>query len=950
MLNRIARWMREALRWVRYMYFLRFSILMLAFPVLFVRLNNTGASSIVRGILVPEFRGQYLCVAFFQVSAGFAALIVARVVLAHGPERFNEGIPWLLRGLLVHERAHWISEFFAVVLFQLPGLYVLVTIAGKSQLEGVLPSQIWSGILPGAALAAAIWWSANAWFYLAYDVPAAPPPPPPALTMLVLGKNAARTMLYPRAWFGLYRPGTPLAGMRGTLESAETPLRNSWVDRLVVRVAAFLDRIFKLNGYLYADGTPFEGHVFATVATVVFALIFFVIWPLAAPMPSVRASAIMLVALCIAALVILVFFWRATVPGGGGHLWFWQTILTIGVIGFVVAVFGLYFLSASNRFPVLAVLTLLVTLLLWTLSGIAFFADRYRVPVLTTLIVCMIMPRIFGVYGDREEHYLSTTSHLSSPTDAALASAPDNIPTPAAILDARLADLSDAKNIEADKPLIIVTATGGGLHASAWTAAVLAQLELRFEKEKIPFHQHLLLMSTVSGGSVGLLNYLRELQEPTPNWVRMQAAAQCSSLEAVGWGLIYYDAPKALVPLLPFAMASSGGDNDLDNTPLDKDRTWSLRKAFARNLHDDYCDQMRPEITNYFGVADSWTKPPFYKLHANLLNARAEINNLEKSLTLRNLLPTTQNQLPAFTMNTTTVELGERFLLANYQVPQYPLDRTSDLPAQSFLDTIGCCRDRTFDLPLATAAQMSATFPLVSSAARAPKDAEWHSVHFVDGGYYDNDGTASALEFLRYALASPDSGARDDEKKHLQSIQNKLHDPQHPLRILLIEIRNSPDPAEGSEAEVQKERTAGGGRGAGTEAWNMFSQLVAPLEGFWNAGHEGVTGRNRASLSLLERALEQQLRVHRIVFDDRNSQGEVGTDPLSWSLTPKQRAEVLSSSCPGKMTGKYDEAAKWYNQREWPNDALAPVPGAPANIKEIPVTDPNQPSPPAQLR
>src|ERR1035441_6465192 len=96
----------------------------------------------------------------------------------------------------------------------------------------------------------------------------------------------------------------------------------------------------------------------------------------------------------------------------------------------------------------------------------------------------------------------------------------------------------------------------------------------------------------------------------------------------------------------------------------------------------------------------------------------------------------------------------------------------------------------------------------VSSATRVAHSVDDRSVHFVDGGYYDNDGTASALEFLRYALA-PSVGIDTDvktlkeetlkerkleEKGHLESIERKLE--KHPLRILLIEIRNSRDTAE----------------------------------------------------------------------------------------------------------------------------------------------------------
>ena len=156
------------------------------------------------------------------------------------------------------------------------------------------------------------------------------------------------------------------------------------------------------------------------------------------------------------------------------------------------------------------------------------------------------------------------------------------VPTPKDILLDRLAASADQlDDSEQDRPLIIVTATGGGLHASAWTAAVLARLEATFDQSSPgSFHRSLLLASTVSGGSVGLFSYLREIQPGSvPDFTRMQIAAQCSSLEAVGWGFAYYDLPKAFVPLLPYFIPPSSGDGDLDKSPLFKDRTWSLRKG-----------------------------------------------------------------------------------------------------------------------------------------------------------------------------------------------------------------------------------------------------------------------------------------------------------------------------------------------------------------------------------
>ena len=143
----------------------------------------------------------------------------------------------------------------------------------------------------------------------------------------------------------------------------------------------------------------------------------------------------------------------------------------------------------------------------------------------------------------------------------------------------------------------------------------------------------------------------------------MQIAAQCSSLEAVGWGFAYYDLPKAFVPVLPYFIPPSSGDGDLDKSPLFKDRTWSLRKGFSRNAYNEFC-------------VDTWHRdhgePVAGGLRMRLasrMKQQSDAEELEKKLTLRSLLPSKNNIFPAFTMNTTSYEDGLRFLLANYRIP-----------------------------------------------------------------------------------------------------------------------------------------------------------------------------------------------------------------------------------------------------------------------------------------
>ncbi len=873
--------LQPAARWVRYAYFLRFSLMLWLFaPVLCVL--NLRDSTLTSGIVTPETWQQYVCVGFFLVSASFAALVMARVVIINGPERWDRGYnkqndarPPLLTRFLDNDSGK--DENAALLISQAPtGLvFLYLIINGVSQ--DVNHWQIWPGFILGAILSAVFWWVLNAWYYVRYVPPPLPQPP----KIYSLGENAARTILFPRWCFGLNREGSEYPG-EPTIEQAKTDLPR-------VTLGALGEWLARQPGFgftIESDHFVFEGHAFATVALLVFILFSVIIWPLTAPVPAPTVSIVMIGSLLFFGAVAIGLILAAK-PLEGGSVWKARLALCIGIASFLFAVVKFYMGPSPERFPILATILILVTALSYALAGVAFFLDRYRVPVLTMIVVAMIVPRLFHldrtIYWDggphlgnsQEEHYLSTTTYNGS---AAV------VQTPAKILADRIV-------AQDQQPLIIVTATGGGLHASAWTAAILARLE---EKIGRPFHHRLLLMSTVSGGSVGLMAYLRELHEGTlesnPDLAkaRMQSAAQCSSLEGVGWGLIYYDLPKAFVPIAPYFIPPSSGDGDLEanrpgSTPLLKDRTWSLRKAFERNLNNSYC--------NWLWVKDGNPDP-------GLQTGLTKNPHVGAGLTLRQLPPVglKNASFPAFTMNTTTVEHGERFLLANYAVPEHQISGEPEYRARSFLATFSGTQPPVInkqpplpDLPLATAAQMSATFPYVSSAARVPMaiDNNVNSVHFVDGGYYDNDGTASAIEFLRYALAP--SPQEKQEPGYPQPDPIARLDKDHPLRILLIEIRNSGDIAPtGPETN--------GDESNDNAPWNALSQLEGPLLGFWQAGHESVTGRNRTALGLLEQALDGKLQIHRVVFADANSPKLAGTDPLNWSLTPKQRGEVRFSA------------------------------------------------------
>lgn len=925
----MIQFLREVGKWTRFAYFLRFAWLIWLFAPILCFLNIAD-KTLTSGILVAEFWQQYLCIGFFLVSAGFTALVLARIVLINGPERWDlqapdapsDCRPAILRRVFVNDEGKF--EAVAVGVSQVPNLFVFAYLLHFGVCQDIDAGSILGGLLAGALLAGIFWWNANAWYYLTFKEP--PAPEGQRRIVFRLGDNAARTILFPRSWFRLNPANAALEG-KPTIEQARTMFSRPGFEKFdsILGFAKLRQLVIDRRGYSdRARGNSFyEAHNFAIISFFVFLGLYLLIWPLTAPVAAPAASIFGLAVSLLFVLAVIAIFCTAepaTVGEQTGKLKRIQIWIACSVGVFYITVLLLYLFTEIDRFPIFATVLILVTAVGWGLGAVAFFFDRYRVPVLTVLLLSLVLPRMFhldrtlyidatGLHAGngQEEHYVS----IASVDNAA------PLPSPADILKLRREAAGD------DRPLIIVTATGGGLHASAWTATVLAHLEHEFGAD---FHKHLLLASTVSGGSVGLMPYLREMYEgnldrnPDLAEARMVSVAQCSSLEGVGWGLVFYDLPKAFVPIFPYFVSPSSGDGDLDTngparTPLGKDRTWGLRKSFLRNMDDAYCK----------GVWESdnpRTKGAWHTrqegANGSSLLAEIQAKLVDPTGNGRTIRSLPGGEYPAFAMNTTVVETGERFLSANYRIPDCQMEEppSPDYHARSFLQTfsrriVDGKQAGWADLPLASAAQLSATFPYVSSAARAPMvvDNAVNSVHFADGGYYDNDGTASALEFLRYALGPVrvTQPPQDGEKR----CPVYAAPAAQPVRILLIEIRNS-DAIHGSGPESIPDHNGG------SSPWNLFSQVGAPLLGFWQAGHESITPRNQAALELLEHAYAGKVLIQPVVLADEQSTATVGTDPLNWSLTPRQRKEVRDSARSADMAHLYAVARQWF---EAPRDA-----------------------------
>jgi hypothetical protein len=197
---------------------------------------------------------------------------------------------------------------------------------------------------------------------------------------------------------------------------------------------------------------------------------------------------------------------------------------------------------------------LLLLAMFWCslLSGLTFFFDRFRVPALLVLALLLYCLSFLGP-SDHTFGTVPRSKHASA------------LLSPQEALDRAFRRGSDS--------VIVVAAAGGGIQSAAWTSQVLCSLRRAFPA----FAEHVAVISSVSGGSVGTMFYLRRLDEPPNHKPDFAEQAEESSLEAVAWGLTHPDLRGAFAPWL-FSDWSRA------------DRGWALEKALLKNAQFNSSD------------------------------------------------------------------------------------------------------------------------------------------------------------------------------------------------------------------------------------------------------------------------------------------------------------------------------------------------------------------------
>jgi hypothetical protein len=490
------------------------------------------------------------------------------------------------------------------------------------------------------------------------------------------------------------------------------------------------------------------------------------------------------------------------------------------------------------RVPALCSLYLLLMFATWFLSSLTFFFDYYRIPVLTMLL----LP--FCLVGFRD--------HLYDARSETVASRP--------LLPAEVVEKRIGKN---RPPVIAISAAGGGIQAAAWTARVLERLLETAGDRRDELLQRIVVLSGVSGGSVGIAPLLLALvprewdDDPgsVPQGGKITEAAMASSLDRVA-------ATWATLDLFPFWWG--------------RDRGHALEHAWK---------------SSWEGIGLP---------HETRLSRLAEL--------------VADGRMPAVMFNATSMTTGERLILGT-TIPTAPLPIATLEPddsagretgpprknsAPGLLQSAVVTRDSAGkrgigyrpstilpDVDLATAVRLSATFPFVTPASHC-SGCEGATQYLVDGGYIDNSGMQSLTEWIEALLRGAKVGqtTNDSQKLHVTVVQ-------------IVPFREEKCPEKVTNEQAPS-RSAGSDAGAEEQNWFAFltgwlhpSQVAVPLRTVFNIRGPGQARDAIDERLDLEAEFPGQISSRSFVYDHCATGGF--DPPLSWHLTNGQREDIKSA-------------------------------------------------------
>ena len=360
----------------------------------------------------------------------------------------------------------------------------------------------------------------------------------------------------------------------------------------------------------------------------------------------------------------------------------------IRAVSYTFIVIAAYYFITGRQIAPLVALMLLLSLWVLVLTGITFFWDRYRLPLLIILIVYFWA----AGFSLKADHYYRVWTRP--------------------VLDPELTPREVVgRAAQQNLPLVIVAAGGGGIQSAAWTTSVLQQLGERLATDSggaYDLPHSIRLISGVSGGSVGGMFYAEAFSETKPEFSHSFQAACSSALGPTIRGLLRQDLRRALAPFLV---------RDICN-----DRGRILERQWCRNFDNKF-------------------KPNAKLADATLSAWGADALSLKRpALIFNSTIVETGQRLAISTVPIKHSLIGETEFTERY-CAEIAITTAARLSATfPFVTPTG--RPTMQNQNIKTSTRSAASTPPCGGGDQ----------HLVDGGYYENSGVVGAIEWIDDAL------------------------------------------------------------------------------------------------------------------------------------------------------------------------------------------------------
>ena len=471
----------------------------------------------------------------------------------------------------------------------------------------------------------------------------------------------------------------------------------------------------------------------------------------------------------------------------------WSGLLIgAAAIGIATAIFFFFPVQVSRTFGVLGMLAVFMACVLGMTVQLTLLSHEHRLPLIAAPLALAIA---FSALDLNDNHEVRRVAEKAS-TGAQPVRGPLAEDEFLKWYEQR-PGLSEGSD---EYPVYIVAAQGGGIYAAYQAAIFLARMQ-----DLCPaFKDHLFAISSVSGGSVGAAVFHAALEtvaakaprppaeqpaaapatpqpvpakpatEPTePAKVEQQPAPpSATGADAIGTPPQAGSAapgqpppstePAKLAvspcPAITAFLQQQGGPNLPDLEKPGPHET-EVRRILANDLLSPLIGAML--FTDFTQRFVPWPIGAFDRARAIEASFEAAASRTsadgESPLAkpfLEHWKPASKGG-PALLLNTTDAASGKRVVVAPFIVqPSDAHRRTGGLAHFPFWQQTeaGTAIEPPRDIPLSTAAGLSARFPWVTPAATVTvvdaKTRRHHSIRLVDGGYIDNSGLETALDLV----------------------------------------------------------------------------------------------------------------------------------------------------------------------------------------------------------